>query len=212
VSAANTNRPSFDALEAITSSRMIAIVREHSADSAKREVDRLVTAGVRAVEVSLSTPGALDVARWMADNLSGDGLYFGVGTVLTVQDVRDAASVGASFVVSPISSTGMVHACQDLGLASVMGAMTPTECVNATEAGADLVKLFPAKNWTLDTVKALLQALPFLKLVPTGGMRLSEAGAWLDAGAAAVGMGGGLRSGGPAEQLRNAIRSLARPQ
>ena len=188
-------KTSIQALEAITSTRVIAIVREHSADSAKREVDRLVAAGVRTIEVSLSTPGALDVAGWMAQTLSGDGLYFGVGTVLNARDVRDAAAVGASFIVSPISSAGMVDACKELGLASVVGAMTPTECVAATEAGADLVKLFPAKNWSLDTLKGLLEALPFLKLVPTGGMRLSDAGAWLDAGAVAVGMGGGLRSG-----------------
>ena len=205
-------KTSIQALEAITSTRVIAIVREHSADSAKREVDRLVAAGVRTIEVSLSTPGALDVAGWMAQTLSGDGLYFGVGTVLNARDVRDAASVGASFIVSPISSAGMVDACKELGLASVVGAMTPTECVAATEAGADLVKLFPAKNWSLDTLKGLLEALPFLKLVPTGGMRLSDAGAWLDAGAVAVGMGGGLRSGGGAAELRQAILSLARPQ
>ena len=190
-------KTSIQALEAITSTRVIAIVREHSADSAKREVDRLVAAGVRTIEVSLSTPGALDVAGWMAQTLSGDGLYFGVGTVLNARDVRDAAAVGASFIVSPISSAGMVDACKELGLASVVGAMTPTECVAATEAGADLVKLFPAKNWSLDTLKGLLEALPFLKLVPTGGMRLSDAGAWLDAGAVAVGMGSALRATGP---------------
>ena len=200
--------PNLDAVEAITSSRIIAIVREHSADPAKREVDRLVAAGVRAIEVSLSTPGALDVARWMAEGLSGEGLHFGVGTVLTARDVEDAASAGASFIVSPISSTGILGACKELALASVVGAMTPTECVNAAGAGADLVKLFPAGNWTPGTLRGLLEALPFLKLVPTGGIRLSEAGAWLDAGAVALGMGGGLRSGGPAAQLREAIVSL----
>jgi 2-dehydro-3-deoxyphosphogluconate aldolase / (4S)-4-hydroxy-2-oxoglutarate aldolase len=70
------------------------------------------------------------------------------------------------------------------------------------------VKLFPAKNWTLDTLRGLLEALPFLKLVPTGGLRLSEAEAWLAAGAVALGMGGGLRSTGPAAQLRKTILSL----
>jgi 2-dehydro-3-deoxyphosphogluconate aldolase / (4S)-4-hydroxy-2-oxoglutarate aldolase len=199
-----------DALAAITSSRIIAIVRERSADAAKAEVDRLVAAGVRAIEVSLTTPGALEVAGWAAGSLGGGGRCFGVGTVLTDQDVLDAASVGASFIVSPISTAGMIDACRRLELASVVGAMTPTECVTATQAGADLVKLFPAKNWTLATMKALLEALPFLKLVPTGGMRLLEAAAWLDAGAVAVGMGGGLRDRDAA--LHEAIVSLAKPE
>ncbi len=200
----------LDAVEAITSTRIIAIIREHSVDSAKREVDRLLAAGVRAIEVSLSTPGALGVADWMSRSVSGDGLCFGVGTVLTAEDVRDAASVGASFVVSPISNARMILACKKLGLASVVGAMTPTECVNATKGGADLVKLFPAKNWSIDTVRALFQALPFLKLVPTGGIRLAEASDWLDAGAVAVGIGGGLRSEGPAAELRKAILSIGK--
>ncbi|GAB3040027.1 bifunctional 4-hydroxy-2-oxoglutarate aldolase/2-dehydro-3-deoxy-phosphogluconate aldolase [Parafrigoribacterium mesophilum] len=198
-----------DAVTAITSSRLIGIVREHTTDAAKQEVDRLVAAGVRAIEVSLSTPGALDVARWMAHQFSDDGVQFGVGTVLTDQDVRDAAAAGAAFVVSPISTAGLISTCRELRLASVVGALTPTECVNATLAGADLVKLFPAKLWTLDTLKALLQALPLLKLVPTGGMRMSDARPWLDAGAVAVGMGGGLRSAGSAADLRAAIASLA---
>lgn len=200
-----------EALEAITSSRLIAIVREGSADAAKQEVDRLVAAGVRAVEVSLSTPGALDVARWMAQQFSGGGVRCGVGTVLTGQDVRDAAAAGASFVVSPISNAGLIGAARELGLASVVGALTPTECLLASDAGADLVKLFPARLWTPDTVKDLLQALPFLKLVPTGGMRMSDAPAWLDAGAAAIGMGGGLRGAGAAAELREAILAMARP-
>jgi 2-dehydro-3-deoxyphosphogluconate aldolase / (4S)-4-hydroxy-2-oxoglutarate aldolase len=205
--------PATEAVDAITSSRIIAIVREHSADAAKREVDRLLAAGVRAIEVSLTTPGALDVAGWMMTNKANDdGVYVGVGTVLTAQDVRDAAAIGASFIVSPISSTGLIAACTELGLASVVGAMTPTECVAATDAGADLVKLFPAKNWTLGTLKGLLEALPFLRLVPTGGMRLTEARDWLDAGAVALGMGGGLRGEGSAAQLRRAILSIAKPQ
>jgi 2-dehydro-3-deoxyphosphogluconate aldolase / (4S)-4-hydroxy-2-oxoglutarate aldolase len=203
--------PAVAAVEAITSSRLIAIVREHSADAAKREVDRLLVAGVRAIEVSLSTPGALDVARWMSDRLSSDGVHFGVGTVLTDRDVKDAAAAGAAFIVSPISSSGLIGAARRLGLASVVGALTPTECVTAADAGADLVKLFPARLWTPDTLKALLQALPLLKLVPTGGMRMSDAQAWLAAGAVALGIGGGLRNLGSAADTRKAIASLAGP-
>jgi len=138
-------------------------------------------------------------------------VHFGVGTVLTAQDVQDAAAAGAAFIVSPISSSGLVGAARQLGLASVVGALTPTECVTATDAGADLVKLFPAKIWAPYTVKALLQALPLLKLVPTGGMRMSDAQAWLAAGAVALGIGSGLREVGSAADTRRAIASLARP-
>lgn len=196
-------------LEAIASSRVVAIVRENSADDAKREVEKLVEAGIRAVEVSLSTPGALEVARWMADEMDADGLHFGVGTVLTTRDVEEAAATGASFIVSPISRSGLISTCKALGLVSIVGAMTPTECVVASDSGADLLKLFPANMWTLDALKGLLQALPELRLVPTGGITLASARTWLDAGAVAVGMGSALRTNGPVGQLREALRALA---
>ena len=199
-----------ETLEAIEASRVVAIVREPSADSAKREVERLLTAGVRAIEVSLSTPGALDVARWMAEHMGGNGVHCGLGTVLTVRDVKAAADAGSSFIVSPISRAGLITTCQDLGLASIVGAMTPTECVIATEYGADLLKLFPATLWTLEAIKGLLQALPLLKIVPTGGIRLAQAIDWLDAGAVAVGLGGGLRTDGPIADLRGKVSALAR--
>lgn len=195
-------------LDAITESRVVAIVREGTADEAKREVDRLIEAGVRAIEVSLSTPRALEVARWMA-GVKDECQHFGVGTVLTTRDVEKAADAGASFIVSPISRAGLISTSRSLGLVSIVGAMTPTECVVAWEAGADFLKLFPANMWTFDALKGLLQALPSLRLVPTGGISLSTASAWLDAGAVAVGMGTALRATGPAGELREAVRSLA---
>ncbi|GAA3734679.1 bifunctional 4-hydroxy-2-oxoglutarate aldolase/2-dehydro-3-deoxy-phosphogluconate aldolase [Leifsonia bigeumensis] len=196
-------------LEAITSSRVVAIVREGSADAAKREVERLVEAGIRVVEVSLSTPGALEVARWMADEMDAEGLHFGVGTVLAAHDVEEAAATGASFIVSPISRAGLISTCKELGLVSIVGAMTPTECVVASDGGADLLKLFPANMWTLDALKGLLQALPELRLVPTGGITLSSAKTWLDAGAVAVGMGSALRTTGSVRPLQAALEALA---
>lgn len=195
-------------LDAISESRVVAIVREGTADEAKREVDRLIDAGVRAIEVSLSTPRALDVARWMA-GVKDECLHFGVGTVLTARDVEEAADAGASFIVSPISHAGLLSTSRSLGLVSIVGAMTPTECMVAWEAGADFLKLFPANMWTFDALRGLLQALPSLRLVPTGGITLSTAHAWLDAGAVAVGMGTALRLNGSVDELRKAVRALA---
>ena len=197
------------AVAAIESSRVVAIVREPSEDSAKREVDRLLSAGIKVIEVSLSTPGALNVARWMTDRLDGEGVHFGVGTVLTLRDVKATADTGSSFIVSPISRAILISTCKELGLASVVGAMTPTECVIAEDEGADLLKLFPATLWTLGALGGLLQALPKLRIVPTGGIGLSNAKSWLDAGATAVGLGSALRTTGPVSELRDALASLA---
>ena len=104
----------------------------------------------------------------------------------------------------------MIAAAHECGLVSVMGAMTPTECITAAEAGADLLKLFPANLWSLRAMHDLLTALPDLRLVPTGGIRLSEAAAWLDAGAVAVGLGSSLSSISSDQALHDEIESLAR--
>lgn len=195
--------------DAIIETKIIAIIRERSEEDARREAERLLDAGIRVIEVSLSTPNALDAVRWMNDTLHQDGLHFGVGTVLEVDDVKRAADAQAGFIVSPISSTGMVEMSRQLGLVSVVGAMSPSECYAAASAGADFVKLFPARLWSPSGAKDLIQALPMLRLVPTGGVRLEDAAEWIKAGVVALGLGGALRSESSVEKLRGVVADVA---
>jgi 2-dehydro-3-deoxyphosphogluconate aldolase/(4S)-4-hydroxy-2-oxoglutarate aldolase len=196
-------------IAAIAESRLIGIVRESTPAVARAEVCRLVDAGTRAIEVSLSTPDALSVVRWMRRDVAGDDVHIGVGTVLSPEQVDQAAEAGAEFVVSPISSTELLAATAALGLVSVVGCMTPTECFAAAAHGADFIKLFPASMWNTGSMRDLLQALPTLRLVPTGGVTVGNAREWLDAGAAALGAGGALRRLTDPGRLADFIRGLA---
>jgi 2-dehydro-3-deoxyphosphogluconate aldolase/(4S)-4-hydroxy-2-oxoglutarate aldolase len=196
-------------IAAIAESRLIGIVRESTPDEARAEVRRHVDAGTRAIEVSLSTPDALSVVRWMRRDIAGDDVHIGVGTVLSPEQVDQAAEAGAEFLVSPLSSTELLAATAAHGLVSVGGCMTPTECFAAAVHGADFIKLFPASMWNTGSMRDLLQALPALRLVPTGRVPVRNAREWLDAGAAAVGAGGALRRLTDAGRLADFIRDLA---
>ncbi|HEU0256355.1 MAG TPA: bifunctional 4-hydroxy-2-oxoglutarate aldolase/2-dehydro-3-deoxy-phosphogluconate aldolase [Microbacteriaceae bacterium] len=192
------SKAASSAAAAIRETKTIAIIREKSEEAARQEATRLLGCGVRVVEVSLVTPGALDVLRWMNDSLHSAGRHFGAGTVLTADDARAAKKAGAEFIVSPISSLALLGAAHEAGMTSVVGALTPTECHEAATGGADFVKLFPASLWSPKDMKGLLQALPTLRLVPTGGVTLDSATRWIEAGAVALGLGGTLRRAGDA--------------
>lgn len=202
-----TTRQDVD--DAIVRCRVVSIVREQAAADAKAEVERLVDGGARVVEVSLGTPGAMDVVRWMVGEFADAEVHCGVGTVLTVEHVVAAADAGARFVVSPIWSRPLVAAARQHGLVGIFGAMTPTECYQAAAAGSDFVKLFPARLWGPAGLRDMLQALPDLRIVPTGGVTIESADAWLSAGAVALGLGGSLRNQTSPDLLRASYRHIA---
>ncbi|WP_158866375.1 bifunctional 4-hydroxy-2-oxoglutarate aldolase/2-dehydro-3-deoxy-phosphogluconate aldolase [Leifsonia sp. AG29] len=176
------------ALEAIRRSRVIGIVRARSSAEALDDARALRGAGVSAIEISLVTPDAVDVIARLAE----EGFCIGVGTALRTEEVDAAARAGAAFVVSPNLDERVVAATLGHGLASLPGVGTVSEATRARELGADLVKLFPAVTFGPEGVKAILASLPDLQLAPTGGLSVSDVPCYLEAGAAAVGMGSGL--------------------
>jgi 2-dehydro-3-deoxyphosphogluconate aldolase/(4S)-4-hydroxy-2-oxoglutarate aldolase len=193
---------------------VIVIVRESSPEAASTAVERIIAAGVRALEVSLVTPDALAViAHWV--RAAPKGVSVGVGTVLTSGDVAQAADAGARFIVSPNCEESVIRATVAAGLVSVPGVATPTEALRALDWGADLVKIFPATTWTPAALRDMLAALPQVPAVPTGGVMLASAGDWIRAGAVAVGIGSALtRADDPAvagAQLLTSIAAARRP-
>ncbi len=187
-----------DVAAAVLDQRVIAIVRTASADSAREAAIALLDAGLRAVEVSLVTPGALDVVR----DLVATGhpqAHIGVGTVLRAREVTAAANAGAEFIVSPSFDSEVLGATLALGLLSVPGVATPSEAVRAKLLGADFQKLFPASAWSPAVMGDVLAALPDLGFIPTGGVSLDAAPAWIQAGAVAVGLGSALTRGAPGD-------------
>jgi 2-dehydro-3-deoxyphosphogluconate aldolase / (4S)-4-hydroxy-2-oxoglutarate aldolase len=187
------------AVAAIREARLIAIVRAPDAESALRTSRDLITAGVRVLEVSLTTPGAVGVIDVLVRDAL-PGVLVGAGTVLTPADASAALDAGARFLISPAFAHDVVRAAHERDAAAIPGIMTPTEAVAATQAGADLVKLFPASSASPGVLRDLLQALPKLSVVPTGGVHIQDAADWIRAGAVAVGMGSALTSGSSADQ------------
>jgi 2-dehydro-3-deoxyphosphogluconate aldolase / (4S)-4-hydroxy-2-oxoglutarate aldolase len=183
--------PRVPAGEGLAATRIVAILRAENADRAETVVDVLVEAGVRCLELTLTTRGALEVVERLAARVPRD-VEVGVGTVLTADDVDRSVDAGATFVVSPSVEPEVIAAALRRRVASYPGAFTPTEIVAAWKAGASAVKLFPAGQLGPGYLKDVRAPLPDIPVVPTGGVDIASIGAWLGAGAVAVGMGGPL--------------------
>ncbi len=159
----------------------------------------VIEGGVDVVEVPLGVAGALEAVRALA--LRFPSALVGAGTVMSAADARAALDAGARFLLSPVLRPEVVALAHERGAVAVPGAFTPTEVDACMRAGADLVKLFPADRLTPADVRVLLAALPEARLMPTGGITIQTAPQWLAAGAAAVGVGGALRTRADAEAL-----------
>jgi 2-dehydro-3-deoxyphosphogluconate aldolase / (4S)-4-hydroxy-2-oxoglutarate aldolase len=186
-----TAPPRVPMSEAIATTRVIAILRAENASRAEAVVEVLLENGIRSLELTLTTKGALEVVERLAATVP-EGTDLGVGTVLTADEVDRAVDAGARFVVSPSVVPAVIEAATRHGIASYPGAFTPTEIHAAWTAGASAVKLFPGGALGPGYLKAVRAPLPDIPLVPTGGVAVEAVGAWLDAGAAAVGLGSPL--------------------
>src|SRR6058998_514548 len=154
----------------------------------------LSAGGVDIIEITLTTPGALEAIADLASDERLKGCMIGAGTVLDVKAARDVIARGARFVVSPTFDRFVVRYCNDHHVPCLPGALTPTELLAASRAGASLVKLFPASAVGPRYLREVLAPLPFLRVVPSGGVSLENAGEWIRAGAVAVSVGGALVS------------------
>lgn len=179
-----------DIVAAILRERVIGIVRLGDASRVLPVVEAIHAGGVECIEVSLTTPGALDAVRAIRETLPE--VLIGAGTVCTPEQAAAAVRAGARFLVTPVTLPELVHLAHSLDVPVAMGAFTPTEIYTAHHAGADLVKLFPASSVDPGYVRAVRAPFPDLRLVPTGGVGVENAGEWLAAGAVALGIGGGL--------------------
>lgn len=192
----------------ITDSGVIGIVRTDSAARAVNLARQLWQAGVTAVEVALTTPDGLEAIREL-NTAVPDGGVLGAGTVLDAETARLAVLAGARLLVTPSLVDAVIEVGQRYGAATVIGTSTPTEMLQAQTLGADLIKVFPASQWTPKTLADVLAALPQLRCVPTGGIAPQDAADWIRAGAVAVGLGSGLTKGAdPTAQVATLLASL----
>jgi len=170
---------------------LVAIVRVRRPELALPLAKALVAGGIRAVELTMSIPNALEAVRTI-DRELGDKILLGVGTVIDDDTCRAAIDAGAKYVISPITRPSLVAAAHALDRPVMLGAYTPTEAQAAHEAGSDFVKIFPADTLGPSYIKSLLAPLPHLRIVPTGGVNLDTMEAYLAAGSAALGTGSAL--------------------
>lgn len=189
------------ALRKIHDVGIIAILRLPRGGDILKVIEALVRGGGEVVEVTMNTPGALAGLKEAASRF-GDEVLWGAGTVLDEATAAAAIEAGAQFIVTPTLSPAVIRLCRRLGVAVVPGAFTPTEVLQAWEAGADLVKVFPASVGGADYLRALRGPLPHLRLCPVGGVTLENAADFLAAGAYALGVGGGLVSQQAVEERR----------
>ncbi|HAN96146.1 MAG TPA: 2-dehydro-3-deoxyphosphogluconate aldolase [Planctomycetaceae bacterium] len=180
-----------DLLSRLLDTRLIAVLRTDSGEALLETAEALLEGGVEAIEVTFTVPKAPQIIEQVADRL-GDRICLGAGTVLDPETARIAILAGARYVVSPHTDERIIELCRRYSVPVMAGALTPTETVRAWQAGADVVKIFPADTFGPAYLKALKGPLPQVRLMPTGGVTVATAKAFLDAGACALGAGSSL--------------------
>jgi 2-dehydro-3-deoxyphosphogluconate aldolase/(4S)-4-hydroxy-2-oxoglutarate aldolase len=177
----------------IIESGIIPVVRAPSAELAEAACSAVAAGGINVVEVTLTVPGAIELIAHLARTTTG--ILIGAGTVLDPESAKQCLDAGAQFLVSPGFDTGTVELAARQGVLMMAGALTPTEVINAWKSGVDFVKVFPCGNVGGPSyIKSLKAALPQIPMVPTGGVNLTTAAAFLEAGSAALGIGNDLIS------------------
>jgi 2-dehydro-3-deoxyphosphogluconate aldolase / (4S)-4-hydroxy-2-oxoglutarate aldolase len=178
-------------LRRILDGGIVAVVRSESGEKLAQVVRALAEGGVTAAEITFTVPDAVGVIRRVREEL-GDDVILGAGTVLDPETARAALLAGAEYIVAPTVNLEVIRLCRRYDKVVMPGALTPTEIVAAWEAGADVVKIFPADLGGPAYLKALRAPLPQVKMMPTGGVDLNTAEAFLKAGACCLGIGGSL--------------------
>jgi 2-dehydro-3-deoxyphosphogluconate aldolase / (4S)-4-hydroxy-2-oxoglutarate aldolase len=176
---------------AIERAGVVAVIRMNDPKKVQAVVDAIAEGGVQAIEVTMTVPGAIDLIAALAPRMPA-GFLFGAGTVLDAATAARVIDVGAQFIVSPVFRTSLITACHERGVPVTPGCFTPTEILDAWDAGADIVKVFPATALGPGYIKDVRAPLPHVKLMPTGGVTVDNAGEWIKAGAVAVGVGSAL--------------------
>ncbi|MDD4797749.1 MAG: bifunctional 2-keto-4-hydroxyglutarate aldolase/2-keto-3-deoxy-6-phosphogluconate aldolase [Eubacteriales bacterium] len=182
-------------LQRIQAGGLVAVVRSDSAEQARRIADACLAGGVAAVEITFTVPKAHRLIEELAGCYPHGEILLGAGTVLDAETARIAILSGAQYVVSPYLDEDTLRLCNRYRVACMPGVMTVREAVRAMEAGADLLKVFPANLFGPAILSSLLGPLPQAKLMPTGGVEVDNAAQWISAGAVALGAGSSLTAG-----------------
>jgi 2-dehydro-3-deoxyphosphogluconate aldolase/(4S)-4-hydroxy-2-oxoglutarate aldolase len=189
-------------VDKLLTEKMMTLVRCNTQAQGQEMADALVDAGVKVIEITLTTPGALKIIEKLLKNKD---LLVGAGTVRTAKDVKKVEAIGGRFIVSPDTNEEVIAATKKLKLVSMPGVSTPTEVGIAVDAGADILKLFPASVLGPAHLKSIREPFPNNRWCPTAGVTLESIPKWFEAGADLVGLGGPLTKDGAAGVRKNVL-------
>ena len=189
-------------VDKLLTEKMMTLVRCNTQAQGQEMADALVDAGVKVIEITLTTPGALKIIEKLLKNKD---LLVGAGTVRTAKDVKRVEAIGGRFIVSPDTNGDVIAATKKLKLVSMPGVSTPTEVGIAVDAGADILKLFPASVLGPAHLKSIREPFPNNRWCPTAGVTLESIPKWFEAGADLVGLGGPLTKDGAAGVRKNVL-------
>ena len=189
-------------VDKLLAEKIMTLVRCNTQAQGQEMADALVDAGVKVIEITLTTPGALKIIEKLLKNKD---LLVGAGTVRSVKDVKKVEAIGARFIVSPDTNEDVITATKKLKLVSMPGVSTPTEVGIAVDAGADILKLFPASVLGPAHLKSIREPFPNNRWCPTAGVTLESIPKWFEAGADLVGLGGPLTKDGAAGVRKNVL-------
>jgi len=171
--------------------KAVAVIRMDDPSKLIKVAEAIYDGGVKAIEITMTVPNAIETIA-LASKEIGDKVLIGVGSILNAQMAQKAIDAGAQYVVSPIFKREIIEQSHLNDIPAMPGTFTPTEVQSAYELGADIVKIFPADVLGMAFIKGIKAPMPHLKVMPTGGVSLTNAGEWLKAGACAVGVGSAL--------------------
>ncbi|MEX6053171.1 bifunctional 4-hydroxy-2-oxoglutarate aldolase/2-dehydro-3-deoxy-phosphogluconate aldolase [Mammaliicoccus sciuri] len=181
----------MDTLQTIQETKLIAILRNAKPNDILPIVETLYKAGIRAIEVTMNSPKALESIELISDEMKGK-VVVGAGTVLDAESAKLAILSGATFILSPTVDKETIRMSKKYGAVSIPGAMTPTEILEAYEYGGDIIKVFPTTSLGPEYIKDLQGPLPHIPLLPTGGVSIDNVTDFIKAGAVGVGLGSAL--------------------
>ena len=193
-------------LQIIQECGVVAVVRAKTSDEALKIAEACRAGGILGIEITFTVPGAEQIIRALAEKYSPEEMLVGAGTVMDPETARIAIMAGANYVVSPCLNVETVKLCNRYRVACMPGAMTVKEAVDCMEAGAEIVKIFPASLFGPKIIKSFLGPIPQMKMMPTGGVSPENCAEWIAAGAVAVGAGGELTAGAKTDDYEAVTR------
>ncbi|MTI94329.1 MAG: bifunctional 4-hydroxy-2-oxoglutarate aldolase/2-dehydro-3-deoxy-phosphogluconate aldolase [Firmicutes bacterium] len=185
----------LETIRKIVEDGVVAVIRAESKEQGAKLVDAVKAGGIRALEVTMTVPGAVEIIRELSERYAGEDVLLGAGTVLDPETARACILAGAKYIVSPSLNPETIKLCNRYRVLVMPGVMTVKEAVEAMELGAEILKVFPGSAFGPGIIKALKGPLPQINLMPTGGVSLDNVRQWIEAGAVAVGTGGELTKG-----------------